>query len=231
MSTLLNLSPLPLKLKNYLYKVGGVAIANKKYRWGIDIIEKYAGRYSLSNNEKYKLGLLYDHLAMKTRGSLKNRYLQKAEATYKKILKQNPKYFLALYGIGRTYSIRGNYDKALYYQSKAYQKMMKLPRNQRGALAIGVLYQKKRDYKNAEKWYLREYKNCPQNDFGTTLNLFNFYKGVKNYPKALFYGLKTEELIKTEFKKRIYRGLKMENSDFLKQIWEEIREIKLLAKK
>jgi len=195
-----NLPPLPRKLKNYLYKISGVAISNKRYRWGIDIIEKYASHYSLSDNEKYKLGLLYDHLAMKAKGLLKEKYLREAEVIYKEILKQNQKYFLALYGIGRIYSVRENYNKALYYQIKAYKRMMKLPRNQRGALAIGVLYQKKGDYKKAEKWYLREYKDCSRNNFGTALNLFNFYKEIKNYPKALFYGLKTEKLLKTEFK-------------------------------
>ncbi len=226
---------LPQKIKKYLYKIKGAAISNKKYRWGINIIEKYNRLYSLPENEKYGLGLLYDHLAMKIKKTIKNKkrrrdlinqYLIKAMAIYEEILKENPKYLFALYGIGRIYNIKGDYKKALYYQIKAFQQMLKLPKNKRGALAIGVIYQKIGDYKNAEKWYLKEYKACKKNDFGTTLNLFNFYKTIKKYKKALFYGLKTEKLLKIEFKKKQYKNLNMKNSDFIKFIRKEINKIK-----
>lgn len=235
-----SLPPLPPKIKKYLYKINGAAVSNKKYRWGINIIEKYTRRYSFSDNEKYRLGLLYDHLTWNVRKLIKNekrkknlinKYLTRAKNIYEEIIKKNPDYFLALYGIGRIYSFKGNYDKALYYQIKAYKKMLKLPKNQRGTLAIGVIYQKKEDYKNAEKWYLKEYKECPKNDFGTTLNLFVFYKERKNYKKALFYGIKTEKLLETEFNKKQYKGVNMKNSDFLKFIRKEINNIKLSAKK
>lgn len=234
------LQPLPQKIKKYLYKVRGKAIANKKYRWGINIIEKYIRYYLFSDNEKYGLGLLYDHLAMKiqkmtAKGKRKKylfeQYLKKAEAIYKDILRENSEYLHALYGIGRIYNIKGNYGGALYYQKKAFHQMLKLPKYQRGALAIGVIYQKIGDYKNAEKWYLKEYKACKKNDFGTTLNLFNFYKTIKNYKKALYYGLKTEKLLETEFNKKQYKSLNMKNSDFIKFIRKEINNIKLLAKK
>ena len=227
------------QIKRYLYKISGHAIANKKYRWGINILEKYAKRYSLNENEKYRLGLLYDHLAMKIKISIKNekrknnlvnKYLTKAKVLYEEILKKNPKYLLALYGIGRVYNIKGDYKKAIYYQIKAFRQMLKLPKNQRGALAIGVIYQKMGDYKNAEKWYLKEYRACKKDDFGTTLNLFNFYKTTKNYKKALFYGLKTEKLLETEFKKKQYKDLKMKNSDFLKSIRKEINDVKVAVK-
>ncbi len=229
-----SLPPLPKKIKKCLYKTRVAAISNKKYLWGINIIEKYAQRYSFSDNEKYGLGLLYDHLAIniekKNKNEKRKKYLTKAEIFYKEILKKNPKYHLALYGIGRIYDIKGDYKKALYYQIKAFRQMLKLPKAQRGALAIGVIYQKINDYKNAEKWYLKEYEACRKNDFGTTLNLFNFYKTIKNYKKAFFYGLKTEKLLKTEFKKKQYKDLKMKNSDFLKYIKKEINEIKNMVK-
>ena len=226
------------QIKRYLYKISGHAIANKKYRWGINILEKYAKRYSFNENEKYRLGLLYDHLAMKIKlvknekqkRDLFEHYLKKAKIIYKDILKENPKYLHAIYGLGRIYNIEGDCDKALYYQKKAFKQMIKLPKNQRGALAIGVIYQKMGDYKNAEKWYLKEYKACRKDDFGTNLNLFNFYKTTKKYKKALYYGLKTEKLLETEFKKKQYKDLKIKNSDFLKSIKKEINDVKVAVK-
>lgn len=225
---------LPQKIKKYLYKVNGIAVSNKKYKWGINIIEKYAQHYLFSDNEKYRLGLLYDHLAMnivkKNKNNLIDKYLIKAKNIYEEINKKNPKYHLALYGIGRVYNLKEDYKKALYYQIKAFRQMLKLPKNQRGALAIGTIYQKIGDYKNAEKWYLKEYKECQKNDFGTTLNLFVFYKERKNYKKALYYGLKTEKLLETEFKKKQYKNLKIKNNDFVKYIRKEINELKTAAK-
>jgi lipopolysaccharide biosynthesis regulator YciM len=227
--------PLPPKLKNYLYKVAGIAIANKRYRWAINIIEKYANHYLLPENEKYRLALLYDHLAMKMKQKLKNKqkikllnkYLKKATALYKEILKINPNYLHANYGLGRVYGIKGNYSKAIKCQIKAYKQMLKLPRNRRGALAIGSLYEGKKDLKNAEKWYLKEYKECAPNDFGTALNLFSFYcKTSRNYKKTLIYAKKVKKLLKKEYKKSIYRGLNMKQSKFIQSIKRGVRDIK-----
>ena len=54
----------PQKVKRYLYKVKSEALANNKYRWGIDIFEKHSRKYIFSDRQLYTLGLLYDHLAM-----------------------------------------------------------------------------------------------------------------------------------------------------------------------
>ena len=201
----------PQKVKRYLYKVKSEALANNKYRWGIDIFEKHRRRYAFNNNQLYTLGLLYDHLVMfnknkKIKKKRANEYLRKAESIYQSILKEEPKSLFALYGLGRVWSIKGNPRKALAYQKRAYRLMQKLPRRGKGALAIGVLYEKMGDHKKAEEWYKKEYNNL-KNDFGTTLNLFLFYKRMNNYEKAFLYLPKIERLIKKEFEKDVYRGL------------------------
>lgn len=231
--TAINKSTLrPPRLADYLYKIHGTALSNEKFRWGINIIEKYYPKYIFTHNEEYRLGLLYDHLAMGTKNrSLKTQYLNRALTIYKNILKRNPKYFLARYGIGRVYNVFGDTRKAIYYQVKSYNEMLRLPKKQRGAMAIGYLFEKTGDAGKAEQWYLREYRNCTRNNFGTTLNLLGFYKRVKNYNKALTYALKMEKLLKGEFKKRAYKSLGISNSKFVNFIKDEIRTVKSLAQK
>lgn len=70
----------------------------------------------------------------------------------------------------------------------------------------------------AFEWFLR--------DFGTIMNLMAFYKKTGNQKKALTYAMKTEKLIKKEFGKKIYSGLKMQKSDFVRFIKKEIKGVK-----
>lgn len=192
-------------------------------------LEKYSRRFLLSENELYRMALLYDHLAIyqKNKGSVSTKkYLKRAEEIYRHILKTNPNYLHANYGIGRIYGIRGNYNKALEYQKLAYKQMLKLPRSQRGALGIGYLYKQKGNLKKAEEWYKKELRVCKANDFGTTYNLFQFYKDIGDKKKVFIYAAKMTRLIKKEFNKKTYRGLKMRQSIFVKSILEDIRKLK-----
>ncbi len=137
---------MPKKIKEYLFKKGAIALSNKKYLWGITNFEKYRKKYDFDNNQNYRLALFYDHLASSVKNKkLFNKYLKKAENIYRGILKTNPNYFHALYGLGRIYRIKKNFRKALKYQIAAYNKMMELPKNQRGALAIGLTYEETGD--------------------------------------------------------------------------------------
>lgn len=141
------------KVKTYLYKVKGIALSNNRYRWGINIFEKYRRHYVFSDSQLYTLGLLYDHLVIFNKKMEKNRarkYLKKAESIYQSTLKREPKSLFALYGLGRVSSVRGDYKKALFYQKKAYRLMQKRPRRGRGALAVGALYENSGNYKKAE---------------------------------------------------------------------------------
>lgn len=222
--------PPPDEISRRLYKIQGMAVANKRYRPAIAIYEKYLRRYALTANQQYQLALLYDHIAMMNQGRLKKKifhaYLKKAEGLYCKILKENPRYFHALYGVGRIYHIKKEYKKGLRFQIRAYRQMLKLPRNQRGALAIGSIYESLGDYKNAERWYRKEHHDAPRRDFGTTLNLFLFYRKHGNRRKALRYAHTTEKLLPLEYKKKIYQGLKMQDSKFVKYIKREIKRTK-----
>lgn len=218
--------PMPQRSIDYLRKVGGIAMSNLRYRWAIDIFGRYYKKFEFNENQTYKFALLCDHLAMRSTGRIKSRHLAKAKLLYEKILKKNPAYFHALYGIGRIYDVRGDYKQALKFQIKAYRQMMKLPKKERGALAIGHIYQSLGDIKNAEKWYLKEYHDTPKSDFGTPLNLFRFYKRIGNYKKALRWALATEKLIDREYKKPVYKGMNMQNSGWVLDIKKDIEAIK-----
>lgn len=220
---------MPPEIKEKLSVARGVAMANLKYQKAIDLYEKYYEKFVFDSNQKYRMAMLYDHRAGQV-GELKkkifNAYLKKAEILYKDILKEEPSYFHALYGIGRLYSIRDDYKAAIKFQTKAYAMMLRLPRSERGALAIGHLYEMMGDNKNAERWYLRERHDVSRNDFGTALNLFQFYQKNGNTKKALQYGLLTERLLAREYKKKIYTGMKMNSSDWVKGIKSDIKKIK-----
>ena len=224
------------KVQQFLHRTQGYALWHKKYRWAIDLYERYKQRHPLSDNQAYRLGLLYDHLAMVTRsGSMGdsteneksvNRYASQAEVLYRDILRRNPRFFLAWYGLGRVQGIRGKYAYALRCQRRAYRGMLKLPRHKRAALGIGLMYEMQGKPKRAEGWYQREALNAPRNDYGTTANLMHFYRRQKEYWKALPYALKVEKLLSREYRKKRYAGFGIHTSGFLVRIKEEIKEIK-----
>jgi len=212
-----------VKIVEYLRKVGIEALNNYKYRWGIDIFEKYRRHYVFNDNQLHNLGMLYDHLAMfykykRPRKDEVRKYLQKAKSIYQSILERNPKSHLALYGIGRVWNIGGNHKKGLPYLKKAYRLMQKLPRKERGTMAIGVWYAQAGNQKRAEYWYKKEHKDL--NNFGTTINLFLFYKRTGKHDKALRYLLKAERLLKKEYEH------KSKWSEYLSKELKEFRKIR-----
>ncbi len=223
---------MPSQHDEYLYKINANAIANRRYRTTINVFERFYHRGLLDIKQKYNLAQLYDHLAI-TQGSkhAKQRYLylQKAENIYREIIKEDPLFFHAWYGLGRVHGFRGDNRTALKFQLRAYKRMLLLPRRKRGALAIGARYEALGNLKSAERWYIREYRDLPKNDFGATLNLFQFYKRNGRMKQALFYARKAEKLLHTEYKKKIYKNLDMKKSEFVRQIKHEIRAIKRAA--
>ncbi|MHB8523065.1 MAG: tetratricopeptide repeat protein [Limisphaerales bacterium] len=220
---------LPKKLWRNLWKQYGLALSNAKhYPAAIRSFEQRRGAYRFTDSQEYKLAMLYDHLAMRQRKLPRRREenLKRADSIYRHILRRNPGYFLARYGVGRVQAIRGNYRRALRWQITAYRQMLALPRGQRGALAIGVLYHKMGNDRNAERWYLKEYRDCRRDDFGTTLNLFTHYKSVGEYTSAARYLSKLERLLKAEYRKPLYRGLGMMGSSFVKTINDAMEAVR-----
>ncbi len=229
MVSIRGVKPQTKRVKEFLYKVRGIALSRNKYRWAIGVFEKYRRDYEFSDDQLYALALFYDHLAMTGKSAKKKKfkgYLKEAESMYKKVLKRNPSFHLAWYGLGRVWGAKGNFRKALLYQRKAYRMMLKLPRDERGALAVGYFYERLGDRKKAEGWYRKEYRGL-KGDFGAALNLFLFYKRVGNYKKVLLYLPVVEDLLKKEFKKNFYKGLKMRDSRFVQGIVKELEEVRI----
>jgi tetratricopeptide (TPR) repeat protein len=216
----------PERVRNYLYRVRSAAIAIGKYRWAIDIFERYRQRYAFTENQQYVLGLLYDHLAMnapKTRRT--GEYLRKAEALYRGVLKRNSKNLFALYGLGRIANIRGDHRKAIGYQLRAYREMRKLPLPRRGALAIGATHELRNDKKRSEQWYKKEYQDM-RGDFGTTYNPFSFYRKQGDYRKAGRLLPRLERMLGIEYRKRQYRGTNVKKSRYVQSVRESIAEVR-----
>lgn len=216
------------KTKKYLFKISGDAMANKRYYQAIRIFEKYKRTCEFSRDEEYRLAMLYDHVSImgKARNKNSSRYLQKAEDIYRKLIAYHPNFLHGWYGLGRVYKIRGDYKNALRCQLKAYKLMLRQPRLERGALAIGLTFEAMGNYKKAEAWYKKELHDLSKNDFGATLNLFVFYKNRGDYAKASRLIKSLTLLIKKEYQKKIYRGLNMRKSNFLKWIQRAIQEVK-----
>ena len=198
------------------------AISNERYESAIKKLEPYAN--SLSSKRQYSLALLYDHAAGRIKKGLRRqKYIINAEKIYRELIQEDPHSILPFLGMGRVYGLKGNFSKAMASQKRAFTNMSTLPKSERGALGIGHMYEEIKKPKIAERWYLKEYKL--RVDFGTTLNLFNFYVRQKNIPQAKHWGLKLKPLLQNEFKKPQYKGHNMLSSKFIKDIQKDIRFI------
>jgi tetratricopeptide (TPR) repeat protein len=214
--------PAPFSIRKRVFSMASQALANERYVWGIRQIEKLRQRFQLTDSAEYMLAQLYDHEAKRCKERMLL-LLSKAEEQYRGLLAKNPRYFLAEYGIGRTYWIRGDYHNAFLWQQKAYRQMAGAPKKMRGALGIGQLYEERKDFAGAQKWYRREFQ-VSGGDFGTTVNLMRFYQRRRNHRKCRFYAIRAGRLLKSEFKRRPYRGLKIGESKYIKRLRREIDE-------
>ncbi|WP_439132692.1 tetratricopeptide repeat protein [Polaribacter sp.] len=77
-----------------------------------------------------------------------NKQYEKAEETYKEIIKQVPEYGAAYYSLALLYAEFGKDDKAIVQLEKAIKMM---PENIRVYYNLGLLYHKKQNLKKAEK--------------------------------------------------------------------------------
>lgn len=60
MNKIEGVKPITPATRKYLISVMGEVDARRKYRWGIDIFEKYKSKYKFDEGLEYKLGLLFD---------------------------------------------------------------------------------------------------------------------------------------------------------------------------
>ncbi len=214
--------------RKYLLGVGASGMSNRSYRKAIDIFERYRKRFDIGENLDHLLGTLYDHLAVKTRSANKSRfYLQKAEMLYRELLKKNPKNLFAFYGMGRIALKKGEKENALKYAMKARKERNALPVKQRGALLIAYICGYFNELKRAEMWYKRDIQEIGKPDFGSWHNLFSFYVHKRqDYAKAAKMIPQLEQLIQEEFSKKHYRGMRMLESNYIKNIRKEIDLVK-----
>ena len=188
--------------KASLDKIFYDAVNNQKYRVAIRIFERNQRLNPLSSrNEKFltRLGLLYDHLALKEKSrSRRTRLEKKALRLYRRALRQNPNSPSATWGIGRVLWHRKSrkailFAKRAYLLSKKYGKEVGLY-----AQNIGLVYKSLQDNRKAELWLLKGMRYSPK-DWGVYVNLVNFYLNTKKdsqsaekYAKALEKKFKKE---------------------------------------
>lgn len=180
----MNKSILSRKEKKMLSNTALRAFYNQSYRDAIKRFEKYHEKYDLGEDLLYQFGMLYDHMgqefmemsrrakspATKRRYREKSsRYFEKAIGVYNLMLKKNPKSFNAVYGIGKVYRNKGNYEKALLYSKKAY-RMSK----GKAVYGIGLIYSMMGDDKKAEYWYKKDLRDKGEDDPGAVLNYVVF---------------------------------------------------------
>lgn len=194
------LPPPPEKISKFLQrKVVAEADAKRAYASAAKIFERYHNQYEFSDNMEYKLGLLYDHRAMQLKRSAPQRakkLYHKAEAIYRGILARNPNFLFAHHGLARVFGELKRYDAAIHHELQAYRLVQKLPKRKRGALGVGGIYLSKGDYKNAEKWFLKEMGELGSNDVGAVANVLMFYIKIKEYEKAFPYAMRLEKILK-----------------------------------
>jgi tetratricopeptide (TPR) repeat protein len=216
---------IPPSKRKYLERVMEKADSQRAYAWAVREFEKINKVYFLDTTLEYQLGLLYDHWAIKLNGKGKSSELfTKAKGIYKSILKKEPYNPLALHGLARVESETGDYTRAIQYDKKAYESMKKRPKKERGPLAIGNVFLLAGKDKEAEKWFLREYKEFGNKNLAAVANVVIFYEITKQYKKALSYAKKLEKLLKKEEK---FKKHKAEREDeTIKLLLKRIENIK-----
>ncbi len=144
-----------------------------------------------------KLGLLYDHAAIRERGAKKTKLEKQALALYQKTLTLYPQSYRAWWGIGRIWWHREN-KNALPYAKKARALVIK----KHGSSAlytqnIGLIYERLGKYTLAERWLLRGCEEDPR-DWSTHLNLVTFYRLTHNFKKSEKSAARIAKLFKNE---------------------------------
>lgn len=206
-----------------------LGFANYSYKRALSILERYFKKYYFDEDLMYQLGMLYDHLGqrfrylssssnsgIKKRNYLKksNQYFHKALDTYRSMLKENPRSYFALYGIGKVYRGKRNFKKALLYSKKAY-------RISKGDISgIGVIYQKMGNDKMALYWHKKELKDRGENDYGALINLVSFSHRLYQ-ERMRKYALR----LKRHFDKESMSFRKSEWGRSLKRMIEAILEV------
>jgi hypothetical protein len=218
--------------KENLEEIFDKADHKRSYQSAIKKFEVLEKRCVFNSETKLKLGLLYDHRAMQLRGAVllqkkdgvfhidreqaKN-LLSKARLLYTTITKQEKNNLfisLAFHGLARIESELNHHKKAIYYETQAYTYMQKVPKKQRDVLAIGNTFLLAKQYKQSERWFLKELHDFGMSHIGVVANILIFYEARKMFTKALPYAHQLKFLLKksgynTEMKGKKNRTLEI----------------------
>jgi hypothetical protein len=225
---------LPKKLTAELSAVMDRADATHSYKAGQKFFEKAAQKYDLGISYLYQLGILYDHYAIFNIPRLKNKkrverlrseYLAKAEVAYREILKRETNNLFGYRGLARVEQERGNHKKATQLAVKSYRLMMKLPRKERGVLAVGSFFEPLKDWESAEKWYKKEVRDLGEGDLGAVANLMSFYLRLGKKSLAQPWAKKTKGLLMVHLSIKSDSELEKisRNNKTIKVIYQKIR--------
>jgi len=214
------------KEKDLLERTAREGLNNLAYKGALKIFEKYYKEYEFDEDTLYLFGMLYDHLGQDFRSLSKrgksatarrkhleasNRQFKKAVEIFNSMLKKNSKSFDAIYGIGKVYRNKGDYEKALLYSKKAYRMS-----GGKAVYGIGLIYENMGDIKNALYWYKKELRDKGENDYGAAMNFLIFSNRqhrikMRKYAKAVKSGYNKEPVYfkKTKFGEFIKREIDM----------------------
>lgn len=171
-----------------------------RYEWGVRRVESIFVKHPqlINDHSLCKLGLLYDHLALKQKTDKRRKFYEaKALRLYRQALASNPRSYRALWGIGRVWWHRRD-RRALPYAIRAYHLRKRLERSS-GLFAqnIGLIYEALGDYKKAEYWLLRGMREN-KTDFGSYINLVVFYRLIGDFKKAKKFAVDLRTLYNRE---------------------------------
>lgn len=168
------------------------ALKTGSYKQGIEQIGKVLGGQELKDEKiLYKIGFLYDHLALEKEGREREELEDKAMSFYERALDVNKDYYNALWGIGRIYWHR-NSKEALPYAEAAYEKHKEKTGNEDFSQNVGLVYESLGDHESAEVWLKKPLDST--DDPGMFSNLINLYRKTAQFEKAKKYAARAKEL-------------------------------------
>lgn len=170
---------------------------NRNKDWASFFLLAKSGVGACPNSARTQVALAteYYNLGKSETDSLQRlQYLSDAEFHFLKSIEIFPQYGDAIYGLGETYFLKGDMDKALM-TFKTVITMQPDPRN--ALIYLSGMYNERKEWGNALECYMRLLKNDTANS-RLVANIGAMHMNLRNYPSAIQYFEKSVSLDPTE---------------------------------